>query len=81
MEFKDSDEQYDWAREAIGVLSSLSIISGTSTKRNEFSPSANISRRDYTIMLVKTLDLEQKLQHLCIEFIYYKNNIKKYCQL
>jgi len=45
----------EWARKAIEVMASKGIISGTG--KDVFSPSANITRADYMVLLVNTLGL------------------------
>ncbi len=45
----------EWARKSIEVMASKGIINGTGA--NIYSPSANITRADYLVMLVKTLGL------------------------
>ncbi len=45
----------EWARNSIEVLASKGIINGTS--KSNYSPSANITRADYLVLLIKTLRL------------------------
>ncbi len=45
----------EWARNAIEVLASKGIINGTS--KTHYSPSDNITRADYLVLLIKTLGL------------------------
>ncbi|MEL7646803.1 MAG: S-layer homology domain-containing protein [Sedimentibacter sp.] len=53
-EFKDLTD-YGWAKNQIQVLASKLIISGTT--ENEFSPSAKITRADFMLLLMNTLEL------------------------
>lgn len=46
---------YSWAKKQIEILASKGIIRGTSN--NTFEPSANITRADFLLLLVKTLGL------------------------
>jgi len=46
----------EWAREAIEDMASRGIIKGTG--ENKFSPSLNITRADYLLLLVRTLGLQ-----------------------
>jgi len=52
--FNDID-RFDWAKKQIEVLASKGIIKGINDK--EFAPSANITRGDFILLLVRTLDL------------------------
>ncbi|MGI6332487.1 MAG: S-layer homology domain-containing protein [Zhaonellaceae bacterium] len=52
--FKDLD-RVPWAKKAIEVMASKGIISGTG--ENIYSPTANITRADYLVLLVKTMGL------------------------
>lgn len=45
----------EWARKAIEVMASKGITSGTGN--STFSPRANITRADYMVLLINTLDL------------------------
>ena len=49
----------EWARKSIKVLASKGIINGTGS--NNFSPTANITRADYLVLLVKTLGLTAEI--------------------
>ena len=53
--FIDIDD-YDWAKDSINALARDGVIKGTS--ENTFSPSANITRADFTILLVRAFKLE-----------------------
>lgn len=50
--------EYSWAGREIGVLASKGIIEGTSA--DIFSPSENVTRADFLMLLVKTLGLDVK---------------------
>jgi hypothetical protein len=52
--FNDID-RFSWAQKQIEVLASKGIIKGISDK--EFSPASNITRGDFILLLVRTLDL------------------------
>jgi len=52
--FADMDN-YIWAQKPVGVLASKGIINSAS--ETTFSPAAGITRADYLLLLVKTLDL------------------------
>lgn len=52
--FKDIDS-VKWAKKSIEVMASKGIISGYGD--NIFSPAVNISRADYLVLLIKTLEL------------------------
>lgn len=56
--FSDLGDQ-SWAKESIEVLASKGIINGTSLQENTFSPKENISRADFVVLLIKTLNLSQ----------------------
>jgi hypothetical protein len=45
----------EWARKAIEVLASKGIINGTG--ENAYSPSLNVTRADYLLLLIRTLGL------------------------
>jgi len=47
--------QYPWAKKQIEVLASKGIVNGTSD--NTFSPGENITRADFLVLLVRTLEL------------------------
>ena len=49
---------YGWAQRSIEALASKGIITGTSESLGTFTPGANITRADFTILLVKTLGLQ-----------------------
>lgn len=49
-----------WAKKSVEVLASKGIISGTS--QTTFSPSANISRADYLVLLINTLGLTAQFE-------------------
>lgn len=53
-EFKDLTD-YGWAKNQIQVLAAKSIISGTT--ENEFSPASKITRADFMLLLMNTLEL------------------------
>lgn len=48
-------EGYDWAKDAIDSLVKTGVINGTSEKT--FSPGANITRADFTVLLVRALNI------------------------
>lgn len=52
--------QHSWARKAIEVMASKGVISGTSA--TTFNPSADITRADFILLLVKALGLSAKAQ-------------------
>ncbi|MDR6553088.1 polysaccharide lyase family 8 super-sandwich domain-containing protein [Paenibacillus qinlingensis] len=58
--FKTFDDilAYDWAKDAIEVMASKGIINGTSEVT--FTPAANISRADFSLLLVKALSLSAR---------------------
>jgi len=49
---------YDWAADAINSLAELGIIKGTTEET--YSPSANITRADFAILLVRAFELESE---------------------
>ncbi|TCT15473.1 Ig-like protein group 3 [Natranaerovirga pectinivora] len=53
---------HGWAQRSIEVLASRGIIRGTSVEEKRFEPSANISRADFVILLVKTLGLTADIE-------------------
>ncbi|EMS72740.1 polysaccharide lyase family 8 super-sandwich domain-containing protein [Ruminiclostridium cellobioparum] len=52
--------EYSWASRAIEVMASKGVINGTS--ETTFSPSADIRRADFIVLLVKALGLSAKTQ-------------------
>jgi hypothetical protein len=54
--FKDVNDNYLWAQEAIEELASKGIVNGTSEMT--FSPERNISRADFMTMVVRALKLK-----------------------
>ena len=58
--FSDLDST-EWAKKPVGVMASKGIINGTSA--DTFSPSADITRGDYLVMLVRTLGLTADFDH------------------
>ncbi|WEK56385.1 MAG: S-layer homology domain-containing protein [Candidatus Cohnella colombiensis] len=52
----DDIQTVNWAKKEIEVLASKGIINGTS--ETKFNPSANITRADFLLLLVKTLGLQ-----------------------
>lgn len=52
-------EDYSWAKESIEVMASKGIIQGVSAKN--YAPGSNINRADFTMLLVKTLGLNAKI--------------------
>lgn len=56
----DDIANYDWAKKSIEVLASKGIINGKSEKA--FDPGAEITRADYTVLLIKTLGLTAKVE-------------------
>jgi predicted dienelactone hydrolase len=50
-------QNYGWAREAIETLSAGGVINGE--MENRFNPSASVTRADFILMLVKTLNLDE----------------------
>lgn len=54
--FKDVNDNYLWAQEAIEELASRGIVNGTSEMT--FSPGNNISRADFMTMVVRALNLK-----------------------
>jgi hypothetical protein len=56
-ELKSFDDlvKYAWAKKEIGMLAARGIINGTSP--TTFSPEKNITRADFTHLLIKTLEL------------------------
>ncbi|MFH5182380.1 S-layer homology domain-containing protein [Paenibacillus sp. TAB 01] len=54
--FRDVDSSYDWAKEAIGMLTAKGIIQGTT--ETSFEPGQNITRADFMTLLVRMLDLK-----------------------
>ncbi|MFC4305286.1 polysaccharide lyase family 8 super-sandwich domain-containing protein [Cohnella boryungensis] len=52
--------QHSWARKAIEVMASKGVISGTSA--TTFNPSADITRADFVLLLVKALGLSVQTQ-------------------
>jgi|GEM_PF-1598836 len=57
-EFNDI-QALTWAQKEIEVLASLGIINGVSA--TEYNPSANITRADYIVLLMRTLKLDGEL--------------------
>lgn len=57
--FSDIGE-YSWARKAIEVMASKGVINGTS--ETTFNPSADITRADFVLLLVKALGLSVRTQ-------------------
>jgi hypothetical protein len=55
--YADLDE-YDWARKQIEALSAKGIVNGTSDMT--FQPEARITRADYLLLLMRTLELTAK---------------------
>ena len=51
----------EWARKPVGVMASKGIVNGTSA--DTYSPSAEITRGDYLVMLVRTLGLTADFDH------------------
>lgn len=51
----DDLSNVEWARKSIEVMASKGIINGTST--TTYSPTENITRADYLVLLIKTLGL------------------------
>lgn len=51
----DDIDKYSWAKRQVEVLASKGVINGTSSKT--FSPSADITRADFIVLLVKALGL------------------------
>jgi hypothetical protein len=56
----DDMAKYEWAKNQIEVLASKGIITGIS--KDQFGPGKDISRADFTILLVKTLGLEADVE-------------------
>ncbi len=56
----DDIANYDWAKKSIEILASKGIINGKSEKA--FDPGAEITRADYTVLLIKTLGLTAKVE-------------------
>jgi hypothetical protein len=52
---------YPWAAKEIGVLAAKGIINGTSDTLQTFDPAADVSRADFTVLLVKTLGLQAEV--------------------
>lgn len=48
--------KYDWAKEAIGVLTEKGIIQGSSD--TSFEPAKPVTRADFMVLLVRMLDLK-----------------------
>jgi len=57
-EFNDI-QALTWAQKEIEVLASIGIINGVSA--TEYNPSANITRADYIVLLMRTLKLDGEL--------------------
>jgi len=59
--FKTFDDivGYEWARDSIEVMASKGVINGVSEKA--FNPESNISRADFTLLLIKALGLTAKV--------------------
>lgn len=51
-------ENYAWAKNSIDVMASKGIINGTS--ENTFTPGDNITRADFTLLLMNTLGLTEE---------------------
>ena len=51
----DDIDKYSWAKKQIEVLASKGVINGTSQKT--FTPSADITRADFIVLLIKALGL------------------------
>ena len=58
--FLDVNDNYSWAIDAIDSLYLKSIVTGTGTK--QFSPSVNITRGDFMLMLYRALNLKSSGQ-------------------
>ncbi|MCR8633180.1 S-layer homology domain-containing protein [Paenibacillus radicis (ex Xue et al. 2023)] len=55
----DDTADYAWAKDSIEVIAAKGILNGTTD--NTFSPGANITRADFTMILVKSLGLRAKI--------------------
>lgn len=71
-----------WAQREIEVLASKGIIRGTSTVNNTFTPAANITRADFTRLLVNTLgltaDIADNFDDIDVnDYFYYEVGIAK----
>ncbi|TYQ12921.1 UNVERIFIED_CONTAM: S-layer family protein [Acetivibrio alkalicellulosi] len=56
----DDIDSYPWAKKQIEVLASKGIINGTS--KTTYSPSKDITRADFMILLIKSLDISSSFE-------------------